>query len=203
MSETGHYQGPIWRKGKQVLLCPHQREDIPRYQHWINDPENNQYLLVNWPMHEAGQNEWFERVSKSDPDHIGVAIRTLDGTLIGNMSMTIYLRKQCASTATLIGSKEHQGQGYGTDAKMLMLDYAFNWRGLRKVTSPIIAFNGRSQSYAKRCGYRHMATIEAEHFRNGVWHNEEHYVVFRNEWLPLWEQYQKELKEVSTTALER
>lgn len=78
---------------------------------------------------------------------------------------------------------------------MLLLDYAFNWRGLRKVHSNVLATNGRSARYAKKCGYRLMATIEQEHFRCGRWLDEILFVVFCDEWLPLWEAFKKTLPE--------
>jgi len=64
---------------------------------------------------------------------------------------------------------------------------------LRKVTSSIFGFNGRSKRYAEKCGYRHMATIEQQHFRNGTWIDEDLFVVFRDDWLPLWDEYKKGL----------
>jgi ribosomal-protein-alanine N-acetyltransferase len=186
------YDGVIWRRGKKVILRPYLESDLPDLQRWINDPQNTQFLNVTWPMHEAGQKKWLDRGTASSPDHIRVAICTHDGTLIGNIGMDIDLRMQSAKTGSMIGKEPFRSQGYGTDAKMLMLDYAFNWRGLRKVTSPIIAFNGRSRRYAEKCGYRHMATIEQEYYRNGVWHDEVLYVVFREEWLQLWREYTKD-----------
>jgi RimJ/RimL family protein N-acetyltransferase len=183
----------IWRTGKKVVLRPHQEEDLSSYQSWINDPEINQYLMVIWPMSMTGQRKWFETASSSTTDDIQVAVCTKEGVLIGNMAMHINIRKRSAATGTLIGSKAHHNQGYATDAKMLLLDYAFNWLGLRKVTSSILSLNGASKSYATKCGYRHMATIEQEHFREGKWIDEEQYVVFRDDWLPLWEQYKQDL----------
>jgi RimJ/RimL family protein N-acetyltransferase len=179
----------IGRKGQKVILRPHHIDDLPAYQRWINDLEINHYLSVTWPMSMEGQREWFGNATKSDPDNIQVAICTKDNILIGDTVMRVNIRKRSAITGTLIGSKEHHRQGYATEAKMLMLDYAFNWLGLRKVTSSIFAPNGASKGYATKCGYRHMATIEQEHFRDGQWLDEEQYVVFRDEWLPLWEKY--------------
>lgn len=179
----------VWRTGKQVILRPFLDSDLFQFLQWINNPENTQYLFVTWPMHEAGQREWFAQATKSDPSRIRAAICTHEGKLIGNIGMDINFEKQSATTGTLIGLPEYQNKGYGTDAKMLLLDYAFNWCGLRKVTSNIISFNGRSQAYAKKCGYRHMATIEQEYFRNGAWQDEEQYVVFREEWIPFWKEY--------------
>jgi len=185
----------IWRTGHKVTLRPHREEGLPVYQRWINDPAINQYLMVTWPMHMAGQRSWFEKATANDPDSLSVAIWSIEDQprLIGNTALILNIRNQSATTGTLIGDKSDHGKGYATDAKMLLLDYAFNWRGMRKVTSPILAPNGASQRYAEKCGYRHMATIEQEHFRDGKWIDEVQYVVFRDEWLPLWEEYQKAL----------
>jgi hypothetical protein len=38
-----------------------------------------------------------------------------------------------------------------------------------------------------------MATIEQEHFREGKWIDEVQYVVFREDWLLLWEKYKQAL----------
>ena len=179
----------VWRRGKYIYLRPIAKTDLPLFQKWINDPENSQFLSVGQPMGMVAEEKWYEQVASGDPDHITVAICLNNGTLIGNTGIRINTRKQSAVTGTLIGPHEHKGKGCATDAKMLMLDYAFNWRGLRKVTSTILATNDRSQRYATRCGYRWMATIEKEHVRGGEWIDEHQFVVFVDEWQPLWEQY--------------
>lgn len=184
----------VWRTGKKVTLRPHQEEDLASYQRWINDPEINRYLMVTWPMTTIGHSNWFETAAAAaNPDDIRVAVCTKEGVLIGNMAMNVNIRKRSATTGTLIGSKVHHNQGYATEGKMLLLDYAFNWLGLRKVTSSILSLNGASKTYAAKCGYRHMATIEQEHFREGRWIDEDQYVVFAHEWLPLWQEYKKDL----------
>lgn len=185
----------VWRTGKTVILRPPVEADLPFFQQWINDPENNCYLMRTGPTSEAEQQKWYTTVTSGDCDRIVLSVCLLDGTLIGNTALNINTHNQSGVTGTLIGSKLHQGQGHGTDAKMLVLEYAFNWLGLRKVTSKILDFNDRSKRYAEKCGYRFMARIEQECFRNGRWVDEVQYVVFREAWLPLWEQYQKDFAE--------
>lgn len=94
-----------------------------------------------------------------------------------------------AVTGTLIGEKEHRGKGYGTDAKMLLLDFAFNALGLHKVCSRVFAFNGRSRRYGEKCGYTVEGVLKEQHFHNGEFHDELVMAVFRRDWLPLWEAY--------------
>lgn len=185
-------ESTIWRKGKNILLRPVIEADIPLFQKWINDPENNRFLNIDQPMGVCAEKEWYQRVTSGDPDKITLAICLTDGTLIGNTGMDINLRKQSAITGTLIGPHEHKGKGYATEAKMLMLDYAFSWRGLRKVTSKILDINDRSQRYASRCGYHLMARIEREHFRDGKWIDELWFVVWAEEWPKQFAKLQKQ-----------
>lgn len=192
MSNTQTYDGPVWRRGKKTLLCPIQESDLPHFQLMVNDASVQQFILVDWPLSEVGQRTWFERVSTIDPNNITVAVRTYKGELIGNMAMHFDEKKRAAKTGSLIGLGNYRGKGFGTDAKMTMLDYAFNWRDMRKVISPIIGYNIRSRKYAKRCGYRFTARIPGEHFRFGKWRSEVLYTCWREEWLPLWQRYQKE-----------
>ncbi len=183
----------VWRQGVYIYLRPITEKDIPSFQKWINDQNNSHFLTVGQPIGMVAEEEWYKSVAGSNPDNITVAICLNDGTLIGNISIRINSQKQSAITGTLIGPHEHKGKGYATEAKILILDYAFNWRNVRKVTSKILAFNERSQKYAQRCGYRFMARIEQEHFRNGKWIDELQFVVFRDEWRPFWDEYQKTL----------
>jgi len=185
----------IWRTGKKVTLRPHRQEDLPIYQRWINDQANTRYLTVTWPIHRAGQQAWLDQASANSANDLSLAIWTREDEprLIGNTALRINPVKQSADTGTLIGLAEEHTKGYATDAKMLLLEYAFQTRAVRKVTSAILSPNGASQRYAVKCGYRHMATIEQEHFRDGTWIDEEQYVVFRDDWLPIWEKYQKDL----------
>lgn len=191
---TMNEESLIWRKGKRVILRPVIASDLALFQRWINDPINNYSLVVHWPQTDQHEQAWFEKISNSGPEQVTVAVCTHNNVLIGNMALDMNHRKQSATTGSLIGSRTFQNSGYGSDAKMLLLDYAFNWCGMRKVTSKILGFNSRSAAYAKKCGYRHMATIEKEHFRNGEWHDELQYVVFRDEWAPLWRQYKQDWK---------
>jgi RimJ/RimL family protein N-acetyltransferase len=94
----------------------------------------------------------------------------------------------------MIGEKEYWGKGYGTEAKMLLLHYAFDTLNLRKICSSVISFNERSHKYSLKCGYKEEGRRKAQLFRDGKYWDEIQLAVFRKDWLLLWKKFQAEQK---------
>jgi len=111
---------------------------------------------------------------RPDPNDVTVAIcLNLGDVMIGTMGLhRIDLVNRVAITGSVIFKTHHRNCGYGTDAKMLLLDYAFNWLGLYKVCSSVMAFNGRSAAYSKKCGYVEEGRKRAQWFRHGKRHDD-------------------------------
>lgn len=64
-----------------------------------------------------------------------------------------------AETETTIWSAEHRNKGYGTEAKHLLLEYAFDRLGLHMVYSWVSEFNTRSAAALRKQGYRDAGYI--------------------------------------------
>jgi RimJ/RimL family protein N-acetyltransferase len=123
-----------------------------------------------------------------------VQIQALEGELIGTMGLhRIDYQNGTATTGSVIFDERYRNQGYGTDAKMVLLDYVFNMLGLYLVESRVIGFNDRSAAYSQKCGYVVEARLRSRFYRFGQRHDEIILSVIRDEWLPLWEEYQKGL----------
>lgn len=195
MRKTSHKPKLVFVKGKKTILRPLRKAtDFELCLRWINDPEVNQYLLVYFPVTEKKEEEWFDRVA-NNPNEIVLGIETLDGKLIGNMALVhINAKDRTASTGALIGEKEYWGKGYGMDAKMTLLNYAFNTLNLRKINSSVYAFNKRSLQYNLKCGYKIEGVRKKQIFRNGKYHDEILIAVFKDDWLPIWKKYQNSIK---------
>jgi RimJ/RimL family protein N-acetyltransferase len=184
----------IWRKGQKVILRPLETGDAPYVYRWINDPETNQYLATTGPKGFGFEEAWIESKQKPSTTDITVGICTHTGELIGTMGLhNIDPINRTAITGTLIGEEKYRGGGYGTDAKMLLLDYAFNFIGLHVVESRVIGFNDRSASYSKKCGYVEEARLRSRFYRFGERHDEIILSVTHDDWLHLWKKYQKDL----------
>ena len=193
--ETETASQVIFLRGQRVVLRPLCKDDVPRLTKWINDPEVRQYVLAYLPMMESEEEAWLENTAKKKDGGLILAI-DVDGRHIGNIGVhKISWRDRVAETGALIGEKDCWGKGYGTDAKMILLDYLFNTLNLRKIGSSVIAFNKRSLRYSLHCGYKIEGRRKAHHFRNGIYHDEVMLGLFKKDWLPYWREYKKGLRQ--------
>jgi RimJ/RimL family protein N-acetyltransferase len=87
-----------------------------------------------------------------------------------------------ATTGAMIGNKKYWNNGYGTEAKMLLLKYAFETLGLRKIHSLAFAYNERSVNYSLKCGYKIIGRQKDEKFKFGKYHDVIMLEVFQDQW---------------------
>jgi RimJ/RimL family protein N-acetyltransferase len=183
----------VFLQGKRIYLRPPSKDDIPLFLRWINDPEVNQYLGGYLPMMEADEIEWLERIHKNkEKDMVFVLVDDKTNRPIGLMGLHgISWKDGTATTGAVIGEKLYWGKGCGTEAKMLLLNYAFNSLNLRKICSLVLSFNGRSQAYSQKCGYKVEGRLTKHIFKNGKFWDVIQMAIFKSDWLPKWETFQK------------
>lgn len=92
-----------------------------------------------------------------------------------------------AMTGAAIGEKDLWKQGYGTEAKMIFLEYIFNSLNLRKIYSHVLDTNPRSRGYSEKCGYELEATLPKHHFVEGRYVDLHILAVYADVWRALWE----------------
>lgn len=177
-------------KGKKICLVPMDKaRHLENSTAWINDHEVAQYLLVYRPMTRQEEEAWFDKIAQ-DTSSIHFAIETHEGEHIGNTTLAkIDWKNGSATTGTVIGNKNYWGKGFGTDAKMVLLHYAFVVAGLRKVCSAVIDYNERSLRTQLKCGYQIEGRQRQHLFREGAWRDEILLGVFEHEWRERWEAY--------------
>lgn len=183
----------MFLKGKHVYLRPPTKDDIPLFLRWMNDQEVTQYLGMFLPLMEADEIDWLDRLHKQKNEQIiFVIVENRTHAPIGTMGIHgINWKDRRGTTGAVIGEKAYWGKGYGSEAKMLLLNYIFNELNLHKVCSLVLAFNKRSQAYSEKCGYHVEGVLKRHLFKNGRYWDEIHMAVFKEDWLPLWKKFQK------------
>ena len=182
----------VFRKGKRVILRPVCEDDVRRCLIWINDPEVTQFLATNLPLFLEEEKEWLRKRHENKDKDLAFAIETIDGEHIGNVGLhRISWINRHASFGIAIGNKEYWGDGYGTDATMTILEYAFNSLNLHKVSLSVLSSNPRGHKCYLKCGFVDEGCRKEQHFSNGQWVDEIMMSCFREGWEATWQKYQE------------
>ena len=154
--------------GTKVRLRAIERDDIPRFVKWFNDPDVREHLSVYRPLSHAQEEKWFERQAELDPaDHV-FAIETADGVHIGNAGLHgINWKDRSAEFGIVVGDKEYWSQGYGTDATLTLMGYAFGELNLHRVQLRVDADNPRAIRCYEKAGFRHEGIMRDAVFSGG------------------------------------
>lgn len=183
---------PSFSPGKKTAIRPINIEtDLDKLWHWINDPRVTKFLKARLPISLIEERKHLESISSKISTDVHFAVDNLQGELIGIMSIhKIKPFDRTATTGALLGP-EYWGQGLGTDAKLLILDFAFNTLNMRKMSTRVHGSNKRSQAYCGKCGYKQEGREIKAVFKDGRYEDLILYGLFKKDFLKVWRDYQK------------
>lgn len=166
------------------LVLLNKEKHLPYFLKWFNDGEVVRNLsMPHYPVYAEREGAFMDDMMKSVHDLVLVMELKEDGRPIGVMGLhKIHYIHQNAETGTVIGEKEDRRKGYATEAKNVLLRYAFHTMNLRKVCSAYIAFNEASKRYGEKCGYVEEGRRREQYFRDGKWWDLVLTRVFREDW---------------------
>lgn len=178
----------------RIRLRRNEREDIPKFLGWLNDPEVTRYLSNTLPISHAIEDQWFENVLKQPKEEqpYGIEIRALanseDGQpwrLIGNCSiMNLNWTVRSAEVGIFIGDKSCWNKGYGTEVMRLLLRLGFDTLNLNRIFLRVDADNqGGIRAYEK-AGFIHEGRLRQAVFESGEYRDLLYMSVLRSEWKP-------------------
>jgi diamine N-acetyltransferase len=170
--DSGSNRQRAFLVGKRVYLRPLEREDLAAIRRWANDPEVRGLTGEATPMSEAGADEFLERVRhESDRVWFIVALRENDRP-IGEAGLLRMFHPWRNTDLTLIlGERDAWGQGYGTEAIVLLLDYAFGYLGFHRVSVGVVGFNERAIHFYEKVGFKKEGIEREGYYYNHRYHD--------------------------------
>lgn len=173
--------------GKRLYLRPVELKDAKLFYQYVNDPEVRHYLATIYPITQIAEESWIKKTSEVNEGNIVLAVvLKKNNKVLGTMGLhKINHVNGTASTGTLLGAKEEWNKGYAKEAKMLLLDYAFNTLNLRKICSDAYAPNKASIAHNMRCGYKIEGYLKKHIYRDGKYNDMVLLAVFKEDWLKL------------------
>ncbi|MFC4549128.1 MULTISPECIES: GNAT family N-acetyltransferase [Halorussus] len=173
--------GPVYLSGERVELRVTEREDVEFIQRARNDPEVRTALTRVTPETREQTEESYETYIAPDNGDASFIVCLKDGSEpIGGTS--IFRTEHDHGELGYWLLPEAQGNGYATEAATLVLDYAFETRGLHRVYARIVDFNEASRALAERLGFREEGRLREHVFLNGAYRDTVLYGLLRVEW---------------------
>lgn len=116
---------------------------------------------------------------------------TADDRCIGVVGLTrIDWVHRTAETFSQIGPAIFRGQGYGTEAKHLLLAYCFDHLHLYAVHSAVFETNTRSMAALAKQGYQPAGRLQWHNIKDGLYRDLVYFDVTRDEWLAAYTAWQ-------------
>ncbi|MEA3326964.1 MAG: GNAT family protein [Chloroflexota bacterium] len=175
--------------GKRIRLRAAEREDIPAFLRWINDPEVTENLFFAAPIARVEEEKWYEDMMGKPPsEHILVIeVRDVDQAenyrTIGNCQFhDIDWRNRSSEVGILIDEKRFWNQGYGTETMHLLLQHEFNTLNLHRIWLQVISKNKWGIRAYEKAGFQHEGKFRQAHFQYGQYYDVDLMSVIKEEW---------------------
>ena len=142
--------------GKLVRLRAPEPEDLDTFREFDLDSDGTRrWDATHLPVSRDAQRRWDEedRSKRPTDDRTRLAIETHAGVLVGCTSVGMADRRNGVFSYGIGLGVQHRGQGYGTEAVILLLRFYFAELGYQKCDTVIYAFNEGSMRFHERLGF--------------------------------------------------
>lgn len=173
--------------GERIRFRSPEREDLPTFVSWLNDPEVRAGISMYLPMSLASEENWFEEMLKRPQNEhpLGIEIQIKDKwKMIGNCGFfNIEAIHRSAEVGIMIGEKSHWNQGYGTEAMQLLLKHGFETLNLNRIFLRVFDNNPRAIRAYEKSGYVHEGRQRQAIFTGGKYVDVLMMGVLRADWV--------------------
>ncbi|HVX45970.1 MAG TPA: GNAT family protein [Mycobacteriales bacterium] len=124
------------------------------------DPEIDRLTATRETFTEDQIRHWL-RTRPGQPDRADWAIvRVSDSQVVGEVVLNdLSEENEKLGFRIALSRAEFLGQGYGTAATRLAVDYAFDMVGVHRLELNVYAFNPRAQRVYEKCGFRREGVL--------------------------------------------
>ncbi len=158
-------------EGKNVNLRVVEKEDLPLFAEWLNDPKftgeyESQETIADLEKSYRPGSQWF-------------FIEKKDGTKIG------WTAKYLEGQRTTIGygvAPSERSKGYATEAATIIVDYLFLTKDIVRIQADTSTENLASQKVLEKVGFQKEGIIRKHYFSSGKWRDSYLYSILREEW---------------------
>lgn len=145
--------------------------DLTYIREWVNDPEITNTLsdIFLYPHTEHETESYLKMMVEGNAASKGFIIADRDSKeYIGQIDLhNIDWKNRNAVLGIVIGRKEYWGQGYGSEAIRLLLDFVFMSLNLHRLELEVYEYNDRAYRCYLKCGFQEEGRLRKKLYRNG------------------------------------
>ena len=167
-------------EGKNVNLRIMEKEDLPLFAEWLNNPEFFGQYFAPLQRSKAEMEKMFENNPLEMKTFI---IEKKDGAKIGSIShfnMLAPYAKMLEIGYALVPSERRKG--YCTEATQLMVDYLFLSKDIARIQATTHFGNVASQKVLEKSGFKREGTLRKAVQSRGEWTDLVVFSILREEW---------------------
>lgn len=172
--------------GNGLRLRAMEKEDLPRFVRWLNDPEVRENLLIFAPISQDEEEEWYNSMMKHPKEERPLTIEVeIDGEWVpvGNIRLFNFdWQARHAEVGLFIGEKQYWSRGYGKEALRLMLSYGFDYLNLNKIYLFVYETNQRGIRAYRKFGFVEEGRLRQQVYKHGRYIDMLFMSILRSEW---------------------
>lgn len=172
-------------QGEKIQLRAFRLSDIEPMWVGVNDPENKRMTGTHATSTQADIEDYVKHQILADDPSITSFIIALSDDLrpLGEVAITeIDTDNHCANIRIALFSQMDFGQGYGTEAMRLMVDYGFRELNLHRIELDVYPFNPRAMHVYEKIGFKREGVLRDALFFDGEYHDEIIMGILKHEW---------------------
>jgi RimJ/RimL family protein N-acetyltransferase len=153
-------------RGRSVVLRPVEDDDAPLIRRWMNEPSVWREMDYERPFSLADVRDDIER-SRAEGQPFTIVV---DDWPVGRIGLNAFRRRdRLAAMYVYIGEPDCWGKGYGRDAVLTLLGYAFDRFDLVRVELWALGDNARALETYLACGFVEEARLPERSYKEGGW----------------------------------
>ena len=185
-SENNNIKSNKSLKGNRLDLIPFKEEFITeKYLYWLSDVEVTKYLDVsNYDQTKDTITKYIDRFNNSENYIFAIVIKEINNH-IGNITLqNINWVHKFATEGIMIGDKKYWKDGYGTEARSLLLEFAFNDLNLNRIVSSAFVDNVAGLKSNSKLGYKQEGLLRNHMILDGQYSDVIQQGILKEDFMP-------------------
>ena len=172
--------------GERVRLRAMEKEDLPVFVRWFNDPEVRRNLKIVVPLSMGQEEKWYADILDRPVEEHPLCIEIKQGedwVFIGNLGfLRIDQHDRSAEIGIAIGEKQYWNKGYGTEAMRLLVGHGFENLNFNRLYLHVYETNPRGKRSYEKAGFSVDGRLRESRFLEGEYVDVFIMSILKSEW---------------------